>query len=161
MHPELEQLLYLAEDRYLQTADMKIFRDNMTNLSKALAVYEQLREQEITIFQSVADQLVTICPQASTQQLEMVLQHWIAILRYVAMAALLNNSAYLERRLLEWLSDVVRVYQLEALNQQVYDLLQAELATHLTVNEVALLQPFLTQVQTTLTGSQATSAVLK
>lgn len=161
MHPELEQLLYLAEDRYLQPGDIKVFRDNMATLARALTVYEQLREQEITIFQSIADQLVSSGQPASDSQLELVLQHWIAILRYVAMAALLCNPAYLERRLLEWLTDVVRVYQLEALNQQVYDLLQTELVNTLASHDVALLQPYLTQVQTTLASSQPATTALK
>jgi hypothetical protein len=153
MHTDFENFLHKAEDHYLSNPEMLVFRHHVTTLRERLKTYEILRDQEVQIFQPIADQLLESLGQEQVAVLERALKQWIAILRYGAMAMLLNSPEYLDRHLLEWLTDIVKVHQMQAISQQINQLLQARLLEVLTPRQMTLLQPFLAQSQTTVLGS--------
>ena len=68
------------------------------------------------------------------------------------MAMLMNNPEFLQRRLLEWLVDLVQVHQMQAIEINLYQLLQAQLQEQLSDQNLALVQPFLAQTEDTLLG---------
>lgn len=144
MNSYLQSLLYDADERYLKSGEINTFKSYVSSLSQRLETYELLRDQEIAIFQPIANDL-----QASfadqQQDLERCLKNWLAVLRYCAIAMLQNNSEFLERRLLEWLTDIVRVHQTQAIDNAVYNALQQQLPQILTDKQYSLLQPFLAQ----------------
>jgi hypothetical protein len=160
MHPDLRNLLYDAEIAYLQTSDLKRFRTVVASLQERLAIYECLRDREIEIFQAIADELVQAFPGENPKLLERALKHGLSVMRYCAMAMLINNPEYLQHRLLEWLTDVVKAYQMEAIENHFYELLQASLTQSLSQKQFAVLKPFLEQAKTTLTSTQIPSEVL-
>lgn len=153
MHPEIETLLYKAEEHYLKPLEIKLFRHHATSLSQRLETYEFLRDQEVVIFQPVADQLLEVFPQEKQETLERALKHWLSVLRYCAMAMLLNNQEFLQRRILEWLTDMVQAHQTQAVETRLYKLLQARLKELLSDQQLALIQPFLNQAESTLLGT--------
>lgn len=155
MHPDLESLFYKAEENYLQAVEMKLFKHHINSLAQRLQTYEVLRDQEIDIFQPVADRLVEAFAQESTPLLEQALKQWIAILRYAAMAMLLNNPEFLQRRLLEWLTDLVEVQQRQSIEAKLAQLLQDRLREVLTEEQRNLIAPFIDQAQHTLLGATA------
>ncbi|MGK7872230.1 MAG: phycobilisome protein [Xenococcaceae cyanobacterium] len=155
MHPDIEELLYKAEEEYLQTPEIELFKHHVASLAQRLETYECLRDQEIAIFQTVADRLLEAFPQENPQLLERALKHWLSVLRYCAMAMLLNNPEFLERRLLEWLGDLVQAHQMESLETKLCQLLLSRLKEVLSEQQLALVQPFLEQAQTTLLGDNA------
>ncbi len=55
MHSEIKTLLYEAEERYLNLEEIETVKYYTLSLNQRLEVYELLRTQELTIFQSVAD----------------------------------------------------------------------------------------------------------
>lgn len=150
MHPEIETLLYKAEEQYLKPLEIKLFKHHATSLSQRLETYEMLRDQEIAIFQPVADRLLKSFPQEKQETLEIALKHWLSVLRYCAMAMLLNNQEFLQRRLLEWLTDIVQAHQTQAIEMSLYQLLHASLKELLSEQQLALVQPFLEQAEATL-----------
>lgn len=152
MHSEMKDLLYEAEEHYLKPEEMEAFRHSASSLAHRVAAYELLREQEIAIFQPIANQLVKDFPQEK-EKIERALKHWLSISRYCAMAMLLNNPEFLQRRLLEWLTDLIQTHQIQAIELSVYESLQVHLKKHLSHQQLTLLQPFLAQAKDTLLGT--------
>lgn len=150
MHPKIEALMEEAENRYLKPEEMEAFKQYAISIVQSLKVYESLRDKEVEIFQPVADRLVQAFPQTQQEILERVLKHWLLVLRYCAMAMLLNDREYLQRRLLDWLQGLVKTHQTAEIEAALYQLLQARLKELLSPQALALLQPFLELARATL-----------
>ena len=149
MQSDFEDLLRAAEDHYLQNTDINSFKQQVDALQDRLALYEVLRDQELTIFQTVADQLQKETFSNPQAELDKVLTHWISVLRYSAMAMLRNQPEILEHQL-GWLADVVGDDGFSAVNQKVSRLLNQALDSVLTEDQVTLMQSFLQQIDTAL-----------
>lgn len=156
MHSDLEQFFHRSEDRYLQQPEMIDFQHHIGLLAKRLDTYKCLRDREIDYFQPVAEKLLQAFPQ-DISILERALTHWLSVMRYCAMAMLLNNPEFLQHRLLEWLADIVQAHEIEALEQHLYQLLQAQLKRILSEEQLALVNPFLRQAQTVLLAKKTSS----
>ena len=126
------------------------FKSYSETLAQRLKIYEFLRDREVVIFQPVADQISVIFPQEKQERLEQVLQQWILILRHSAMAMLLNDSEYLQRRVIDWLSGIVQAHNTQAIDTQVYQLLNTRLNELLSAKAMVFIQPFLEQVKSYL-----------
>jgi hypothetical protein len=159
MHSDIQALWYEAEDHYLQAQEIKLFKHHIDSLGRRLETYKHLRDREIDIFQPVADRLSETFPEVQEALLTRALKHWIATMRYCAMAMLLNNPEFLQHRLLEWLSPQVEAYQLEEIEGNLYEFLEISLQQLLSQEQLALLEPFLSQAQTTLLRSSITAEV--
>ncbi|MFN4065730.1 MAG: phycobilisome protein [Thermosynechococcus sp.] len=159
MHTELMNLYYKAEEKYLSNVDIKVFRHHIESLQQRLSTYEFLRDHEIEIFQPVADALQKQYPTENPQTLEQVLRQAIALLRYAAMAMLLNNPEFLQHRLLEWLTAVVHAHQTQTLWRSCHELLSGRLKEMLPDAEQDLVLPLLEQAQATLVGVPAVVSV--
>ncbi|RMH65358.1 MAG: phycobilisome protein [Cyanobacteria bacterium J003] len=159
MHTELMNLYYKAEENYLSNVDIKVFRHHIESLQQRLSTYEFLRDHEIEIFQPVADALQKQYPTEPPQTLEQVLRQAIALLRYAAMAMLLNNPEILQHRLLEWLTEVVKAHQTQTLWSSCHELLSDRLKEMLTDAQQDLMLPLLDQAQVTLVGLPAVVSV--
>ncbi|OKH28016.1 phycobilisome protein [Chroogloeocystis siderophila] len=154
MHSEIKSLLYEAEDHYLNPEEITTAKLCIASLQVRLETYELLRDQEVAIFQPIADQLLVTFAQ-NQRDLEQALKRGLLVLRYCTMAMLLNNQEFLRQRLLEWLIDIVQAYQTQAIETNIYQLLQNQLPEHLNAQQLALLQPFLAQAATTLLQTSA------
>lgn len=149
MHPNIHTLLYKAEARYLNRGEIDAYKSYTSSLAQRLETYELLRDGEINIFQPIADKLERTYPEQQ-QMLEKSLKNWLAALRYCAMAMLLDNREFLQRRVLEWLTDTVQAHQTRAIDTSLYQLLQAQMPQILSKEQLALLQPFLDQAAATM-----------
>jgi hypothetical protein len=154
MHPKIEALMDEAENRYLKPEEMEALKHYAVSIAQSLKVYESLRDQEVAIFQPIADQLVKAFPDVSQEILERSLKQWLLVLRYCAMAMLLNDREFLQQRLLDWLKGLVQTHQTGEIEAQLYQLLLSRLKSLLSPQALALLQPFLTQAQTSLLSSR-------
>ena len=154
MQSDIKAILYKAEEDYLQKPEIKDFQNAVASLAERLETYECLRDQEITIFQPIAEELVRAYPEENPKLLEKALKHWLAVMRYSAMAMLLNNPEYLQRQILEWLTEMVQAHQMQSLENSIYDLLLSRLEKVLSQQQLALMQPFLAQAQSTLLDEQ-------
>ena len=159
MHCDLKTILYKAEENYLKKPEIIVFQYHVASLAKRLETYECLRDQEITIFQPIAEELVRAYPQENPKLIEKAIKHWLAVMRYCAMAMLLNNPEYLQRRILEWLTEMVQAHQMQSVENTIYNLLLSRLGKVLSQQQLALLQPFLEQAQTTLLGEKTLSVI--
>lgn len=147
MYPLLQELIHEAESKYLGQSDLVKLLQEMASMRPRLAVYRYLRDNEVYIFQKVADELLAQLPQEKTRNIENCLRHWLSITRYSAMAMLLNNPEYLQRHLLEWLTDIVRVYEYQHISKKLHSLLINRLKEELPDNGIKYIEPFLNQAQ--------------
>lgn len=154
MYPELQTLLYEAEERYLESEDLELLKVQVVSLKDRIVIYESLRENEIQIFQPIANRLLEKFSDENPKLIEKALQHWLSIMRYCAMAMLLNNPEFLQGRLLEWLEDIVKVYQIQSIEKALYQLLQNRLQKILSQEQMALLNPYLQLAKTSLLDNQ-------
>ncbi|MEM6446582.1 MAG: phycobilisome protein [Cyanobacteria bacterium J06642_2] len=150
MYPELQTLLYAAEERYLLDGDIEQFRQLLQSFQARMQAYEALRDNESAIFQRVANQLSEAYPKEKPERLERALKHWIAAMRFCGMALLLNNPEYLDRHLLEWLTDQVAAHQMQTIESTLHQLLEPRLRKVLSREQWEIFQPFVEQVQQAL-----------
>jgi hypothetical protein len=145
MYPELQALIHEAEHQYLQADNLHKLTQEVSTLKDRLTAYKILRDEEISIFQEVADKAVKKLPDENTKKIETALRHWLLITRYCGMAMLLNNPDFLEHRLLEWLTDVVQAHDSQAISTTIYSLLVVKLEDELSEAGFQQIQPFLSQ----------------
>jgi hypothetical protein len=150
MHPEIEVLLDQAENRFLKAEELVAFKRQAATLAQRLKIYEFLREKEVSIFQPVANKLQEAFPDEKQEILERSLKHWLLVLRYCAMAMLLNDRSFLEQRLLDWLAGLVEAHQTQKIELTICNLLQTRIEEILSEQARAILQPFLDQAQSIL-----------
>lgn len=143
MYAELKELLYDAEDHYLQPGEIDNLRQHVDSLQQRLKIYKSIRDQEITIFQAIADQM-------DGEITSEAIGHWAAILRYVSMGMLLNSKEFIHRRILEWLNPVIQAHDRVSLDNRIYQSLCNQFKEILTEEQWQILQPFFFEVQTTI-----------
>lgn len=154
MQSNFEDFLRAAEDHYLQPAEMNGFKQQVDALQDRLAVYEVMRDQELVIFQAIAGQLQKETFSNPQSDLEKVLTHWISVLRYSAMAMLMDQPQVLENQL-GWLADIVNGDEFTAFHLQISELLHQCLGSVLAEEQMALIEPFLQQVDTVLVSKSS------
>lgn len=160
MQKDFENLFYEAEDHYLNVDEMIAFKHQVSSLKQRLTIYKKIRDQEIVIFQSIADDLVNHFPQEQPKRLENSLIYWISVMRYGAMAMLLNNPDYLRYRLLEWLADIIHAQKMVAIETHIFNCLKAQLQELFSVEEMTFLNVFLTETKTILLNEKTITETL-
>ena len=160
MQKDFETLFYEAEDHYLPSSDLAILKNNANSLKQRLEIYRRLRDKELEIFQFIADNLLEVFPNENHQRLEKGLKHWISVMRYAAMAMLLNNPDYFRHRLLEWLTDIVQAQDMVTIETHIFENLKHGLEEMLSSQQMELLNPFLEQAKITLLETKSKSETL-
>ena len=150
MHPELDKILNEAESRYLKPEELKSLSQYVSSLPARLETYRQLQEKELEIMQAVASQLEAQLPQEKTSDLERSIQNAILMLRYCAMAMLINDESLVKERLLGWLDGIIETYDSSSRDSKLYRLLNQQLSQALTKQQLSLLKPSLTIAEKTL-----------
>lgn len=145
MQVDLTNILLQAEEHYLDGQEVALFQDNIASLAKRLKTYRYLRDQEVEIFQPIATKLLKVYSGDNPQILEKALKYWLSTMRYCAMAMLLNNPEYLQRSILDWLSEIFKAYEMQTIEITIYDSLISQLKRSLSRDQFSLIQPFLEQ----------------
>lgn len=160
MQKDFETLFYEAEDHYLPTADLNTLKNSADSLKQRLEIYRVLRDHEVPIFQFVADNLVESFPNENNQRLEKGLKHWMSVMRYAAMAMLLNNPDYFRHRILEWLTDIIQAQEMVTIEHHIFENLKQGLEEMLSPEQIQLLNLFLEQARITLLETKSQSETL-
>jgi hypothetical protein len=150
MHPQLETIFDEAENRYLKPEELSLLGEYVDSLPERLEAYRNLRDRELKIMQSVADQLQLELPQQKIEMLERSIKNALLLLRYCAMGMLLNDETFIKERLLGWLSQTIQVYDTRSIDAVLYRLLNQRLKQALNPRHLTLLSPMLLLAQNTL-----------
>lgn len=150
MHQHLETLFDEAENRYLKPEELKLLSQYVESLPQRMETYRLLRDQEIELMQQVADQLQAALPQEKTEALERSIKNALLMLRYCAMAMLLNDESFVAERLLNWLSRTMQAYDSQKIDATLYRLLNQRLTQVFNPQQMSLLSPPLLLAQKSL-----------
>lgn len=157
MHQQIEAIFDEAESRYLKPEELSILSKYVDSLPQRLEAYRQLRDRELEVMQQVADQLQAEMPQEKVETLERSLKNALLMLRYCAMAMLLNDESFVQERLLSWLGRTVQTYNTQAVDRTLYRLLNQRLSQSLSSDQINLLKPSLLLAQNSLLNQVAVS----
>ena len=155
MYPALQELIHQAESKYLQQDDLNNLQIEIARLRQRTTIYKKLRDQEVTIFQDIADRLIEQSSSDNHLAIENCLHHWLRATRYCGMAMLLNDREFLERHLLEWLTEILAVNQHQNISSKLFNLLTKKLGKVFSDKELEFLTPFLNQANNYLSKSQS------
>jgi hypothetical protein len=148
---QLTEILTKSEDRFLTNAEVAVLENFVSSLPLRLSIYRQLRDREVMILQAVADRVAQELPNADEKDMEKAISSLMLVLRYCAMAVLMNNDeAFLKQRILRWLEQVSVAYDLRRINEVIYRCLNQIVTKEFAAEQLALLQPLLTTAQVTL-----------
>ena len=150
MLDRLNLLFHAAEESYLQDSDLQVFETSIVNLKERLDLYEKLRDMEEKLIQRLALNLEESYPNEPPSRLQLALKQWVLVMRYCAMAMLLDDPEFLKYRLLEWLSEVIVAHNLQDLENGLERLLQRRLKKFLTGDERELICPYIALAKDTL-----------
>lgn len=152
IYSDIDQLFQVQGQPPLRPSELDVLQDCVASLERRLDVYEALRNQEVTLYEALADQLREYSPLASETAVEGVVMTWLAVLRHCASAMLLDNPQSLEKRLLwfQGLATTPTEILLQAVGGQVlWDYLENQLlpqdftllALYLALGIALVLQP--------------------
>jgi hypothetical protein len=147
MHPQIEALFDEAETRYLKPEELTLINQYVGSLPARLDAYRAVRDRELEVMQWVADQLQSQCPNEPVEALERSLKNALLVLRYCAMGMLLDDEAFVQTRLLRWLTETLKVYDSKAIDELLYRLLNQRLAQTLNQKQASLLIPQLQKAE--------------
>lgn len=150
MHPQIETIFDEAEHRYLKPEELGVINQYVNSLPERIDTYRTLRDRELEIVQQVADQLETVLPQETVENLERSLKNALLLLRYSAMGMLLNDEAFVQERLLSWLSTTISIHNTRAIDKTLFRLLNQRLTQALTAQQINLVGPYIAKVQTAI-----------
>lgn len=150
MIPKIQELINQAQDRYLASEELGLMESYISSLPDRLKLYKFIRDREIDILQSVADQVTNELPNVAVEDLENGIKNLILVVRYCSMAMLLNDEGFLKQRLLDWLEGIMSMRDMRRLNETLYRLLNQVMRQQLSPAQLALIQPLITAAQVTL-----------
>jgi hypothetical protein len=154
MNIDLESLFAEAENRYLKPEELKGLTQYVESLPQRLETYTQIREKEVEIMQAVADQLPQHFPNPSVEDMERSIKNAMLMLRYCAMAMLINNDQLVKQRFVDWLSQSMAMYETQDFDKVLYKLLNQQLMKSLKPEQIKLIKSPLILAQTQLLNSE-------
>jgi hypothetical protein len=157
MHPPIEEIFDDADSRYLKIEELRLVAQYTSSIPERLTTYRNLRDRELEVMQWVADQLQAEMPQEPEVTLERSITNALLMLRHCGMAMLLNQDSIVKDRFLNWVKPTVEVYNSQAIDARLYQLLNQRLEQTLG-KHMALLSPTLLMAQNALLPQKVESA---
>jgi hypothetical protein len=159
MHPTIDKIFDNAEARYLKPEELQFVTQYVESLPERLETYRNLRDRELEVMQWVADQLQSQLPQENQEILERCIKNALLMLRYCGMGMLLNDETLVKKRFLDWVSQTVKVYDTEKIDNQLHRLLNQRLTEVLGASQMRHLTPMLKLVYGAQSSPTATESV--
>jgi Phycobilisome protein len=150
MTPVVESLFDEVENRYLKPSEQKAVTTYMVSLNDRVATYRLMRDRELSLMQTVADQLTTALPTEPVSRVEQSIKMAILILRHSAMAMLMDDANYPEERFLPWLREASEIHGTQSIDGMLYPALRTQLTQLFNDRQMSLLTPYLDQAQQVL-----------
>ncbi len=147
MSTKIQEMIDKAQDRYLGADELGLLEDYVQSLPERRSLYRMIRDREVELLQNVADRVPQELPNVQDTDVEAAIKDLILVLRYAAMAMLMNDESFLKERLLKWLGELAGMRDLRRLNEAMYKILQQVLKEHLSPTQVGLIQPLITMAQ--------------
>jgi len=147
MLSHLSKLSYATDGRYATDAELKFLADYGRTYQQRMQTYQQLQLLEAKIVQTVYDKLMQIDPALLQSGGMDITKKWkqdtVRVLRYSAIAMLLNDPLTLRERLLFWFQTVMKAFGAQESCQMTYTVMQTVVKQYLGAEQAALFCPIL------------------
>lgn len=146
MQSPLDGIFDQAENCYLKPDELQHIGQYVASIAERMSAYRTLRDRELDLIQQAVDDLLLEMPGLESAAIERTVKNGMLTLRHCAMAMLLNDPNYLEHRLLSWLENSIELYRAQGTDAAFFRLLKQQLSFSLSVQQMALLNPFFSLV---------------
>ncbi|BAU13260.1 hypothetical protein LEP3755_37990 [Leptolyngbya sp. NIES-3755] len=154
MQSPIDGIFDEAENRYLKPEELQDIGQYVASIADRMSAYRVLRDRELDLIQQAADQLQLEMPGVETAVLERAVKNGMLALRHCGMAMLLNDPNVVQKRLLSWLKDSIELHQAQGADATFFGLIKQQLLLSLNAQQMALLEPFLAQVETVMPAQE-------
>ena len=143
----LKRLSIEADGRYATPEELEFFTHYFASLNIRFSAYQKIQKFESKIIQEVLEKLQSQNPNIFMRGSTNITQKWrldtVRVLRYSAIAFLINDPDYLKERLLLWFATVLQALQVQDLTKLTYQTMVEVIINYLTPEEQGLFLPFL------------------
>lgn len=147
MLSQLERLSLNAEGRYAADDELQFVSDYVQSFYLRVETYQKLQAAESAIVQQVQARIRAIDPNLLKNGNEDLSAKWkrdtVRVLRYSAVAMLLNDPDSLRDRLLVWMQTIMRAFGAQRSCDVTYQVMQDVVKQHLTPIQASLFCPIL------------------
>ena len=147
MLSKVESLVQIADGRYASDQELVFFQQYLASANLRLRVYQKIQQAELEIITQVKAQV-----QAQTPDIFQVSDHNLAakwqrdtvrVLRYSAMALLLDDADRLKETMLLWFQTIMRAFGAQESCRLTYAAMQDVITQYLTGEELLHVLPIL------------------
>lgn len=147
MLSQLQRLGTQTDGRYATDAELEFINDYVKSFKLRMATYAKIQTVEAQIVQQVYSKMRSIDASLFLSGKEDVSQKWkrdtLRVIRYSAIALLLNDPDTLRERLLFWMQTIMRAFGAQRSCDVTYQVMQDVVRQHLTLEEANLFCPIL------------------
>ncbi len=147
MLSQLQRLGTQTDGRYATDAELEFLNDYVKSFKLRMATYAKIQAIEAQVVQQVYSKMRSIDTSLFLSGKEDVSQKWkrdtLRIIRYSAIALLLNDPDTLRERLLFWMQTIMRAFGAQRSCDVTYQVMQEVVRQHLTTEEANLFCPIL------------------
>ncbi|AFY67422.1 Phycocyanin [Geitlerinema sp. PCC 7407] len=158
MLSQMERLRQEVDGRYASDEELKFFEEYIQTFPQRLSAYRRIQMTEAILIQQVQRKLRSQDPRLLRSGQQDVSGKWkrdtLRVLRYSALAMLINDPELLQESLLFWMQTVMRAFGAQRSCDVTYRLMQEVAQQHLPRTEAALFCPIL-ELNRSVLGDEA------
>jgi hypothetical protein len=147
MLKQADTLVRCVEGRYATDAELEFLEKYAQGFRLRVQTYQAIRASEAEIVDQVQSRLQTVAPGLLHYGNSDISQKWrkdtIRVLRYSAIAMLMNDPETLKERFLLWFQTIMRAFGAQPSCNQTYDIMQDVVKQKLTPLQASLVCPIL------------------
>jgi hypothetical protein len=147
MLSQLQKLSRETDGRYATDEELKFVSDYLQMYRLRIQTYQRIQQVETLIVQNVYQKMHAIDPMLFISGDEDLSAKWkrdtIRVLRYSAVAMLLNDPDILRERLLFWFQTVMKAFGAQHSCKITYEVMQEVVQRHLNPQQASLFCPIL------------------
>jgi hypothetical protein len=144
---QLQRLSFEVDGRYATDAELQFMMEYIQSFQLRVQTYQRLQAAEAIIIQQVQAKMQTLDSTLFRNGSEDVSSKWnrdtVRVLRYSAVAMLLDDPDTLRDRLLFWMQTIMRAFGAQRSCNVTYEIMQDVVKQHLTPPQAGLFCPIL------------------
>jgi len=147
MLTQLQRLSVEVDGRYATPEELDFLKSYLETFKYRVSAYQKIKKNESVIIDQIQDKLQQVNPAIFIQGSVDFTSKWrldtIRVLRYSAMALLIDDPDYLRERLLIWFATILQAFKVQDLTQLTYQLMSDVIESYLTPQENDLFLPLI------------------
>ncbi len=147
MLTQLQRLSVEVDGRYATPEELDFLKSYLETLKYRVSAYQKIKKNESVIIDQIQDKLQQMNQAIFIQGSVDFTSKWrldtIRVLRYSAMALLIDDPDYLRERLLIWFATILKAFKVQNLTQLTYQEMSDVIESYLTPEENDLFLPLI------------------